>query len=143
MAILIESKADSAFIRYPSKIKSKEKSLTTLIHKATEQLYKAKEIITNEKEIIDDEDFLLCSRHINMIERICLISDAFLINRSSLEESLSAFKREDIPIIISIEALVDMLIKCHSPNQFCKSLFSFRLQAQHKEELPIVTEVEL
>lgn len=138
MAILIESKADSAFIKFPSKIKSKEKALTTLIHKATVQLFNAKEIITSKKEIIDDENFLFCSRHINMIVGICLISDASLINKTSLEKSLSAFKREDIPIIMSIDALLDMLNKCHSADQFCKSLLSFCLESQNKEELPIV-----
>jgi len=142
IVILIESKTDSAFIGYPSKIRSKEKALTTLIHKATVQLCNAKEIITSKRDLIDDEKFLsCCSPRINTIVGVCLISDALLINTVSLEKSLSTFKRKDIPIIISIEALLDMLNKCNSTDQFCKSLMSIYLVSQREEKLPIVTEV--
>jgi len=142
VTVLIESKVDSAFDKYPAKIKEKEKAVTKSIHKATKQLISAKKILEESIDMIKNADFKSIFRKSSRVLRICLISDDLLLNQNSLKESLSQFSRRDIPMIMSISMFAEMLHKFQTKTTITQSLLMMQNEIDITSDLPIIAGIK-
>ena len=137
MIILIESKTDSAFDKYPAKANAKEKSITSLIHKAAEQLYNAKKIIKENKKVIDNVDFVNSCNNCDIIFSLCLLSDISLVNTGSLKESLKIYDKLDIPLILSVETFIEIILHSKTQCEICKMLINIYRDVMFNKDLEI------
>ena len=142
ITILIESKADSAFDKYPAKMNEKAKSVTALINKATKQLINAKKTLEECIDMVNNENFLNNFKKGSIIIRICLISDILLINENSLKDSLTQYSRRDIPMIMSISTFTEMLYKFQTKTKITQSLLLMQNEINITTDLPIIVGVK-
>ncbi len=139
--ILLESKATVSFSGTESTIKSRERAVTNLINKACKQLRKAEKIVRENPLNLESRALSEYCVYARFIVKICIINDVLQINRRSLSSSLSSYRREDLPVIMSLDTFYKILYYLNNPAEIVKTLFDIKRHLDRKQDLPILTKL--
>ena len=135
--IVVESKTDTAFEKYPDKVNKKESAISSAIFNATKQLIFAKQIVSNDCALIEYTGLFECCIHAMSIITICIVSNDLLINSSSLKDSLSCYTKSDLPIIMSLSTFIETIRRCHTPERIFSIFSIINKKFSESDKLPI------
>ena len=141
--VLLESKTTAAYDGQIASVKARERALTPLINKASKQLINAERIVLESPLEIQDSDLLEHCIYSQYLVKVCVVNDTTLINKKSLSESLKQYKPEDLPIIMSLNTLYDILFKLQKPAKIVRVFHDIKLYLQKESELPILAGIKL
>ncbi len=141
ITVLVESKSTSPYIDKPRSIKSVEKALTKLVHKAFLQLSKAYEIVQNNPAQIENPILRSHCQSANLFISICVIDDPYMINSRALISSLSNSNLSSSKIqsyILSFESFVGLIQYSSTRSSFINSLINISSQNIPEDTIPLI-----
>lgn len=140
--VLIESKTAASYDGSEKKVRGKSRAITQSINKACTQLIRAQNILEeNPNDIVD----IRLIEHFSFVEifiKICLVSDTLVIDTEFLRQLLSAYNKDDLPIIMSLDTFYEILFSLHNPSKIVETLFNIKSFLYEQGGLPILAGIK-